>query len=128
MVSSTDLRCTLSWLPWLIYSTDTTVHYRGLSPPYCSYRTNLLEQLNLLQRLCRLKLTVKLLTLVGALIEFQRLSSGIRQLLRAQSLTLVEDEMMVFTAGTYTDTMSVSYAHFERLLGPTVADLGDPAV
>jgi Ala-tRNA(Pro) deacylase len=41
--------------------------------------------------------------------------------------TLAEDEMMVFTAGTYTDTMSVSYAHFERLLGPTVADLADPA-
>jgi Ala-tRNA(Pro) deacylase len=41
--------------------------------------------------------------------------------------TLAEGETIVFTAGTYTVTMSVSYADFERLLGPTVADLADPA-
>jgi Ala-tRNA(Pro) deacylase len=41
--------------------------------------------------------------------------------------TLAEEETIVFTAGTYTVTMSVSYADFERLLGPTVADLADHA-
>jgi Ala-tRNA(Pro) deacylase len=37
--------------------------------------------------------------------------------------TLTEDEIIVFRAGTHTDTMSVSYADFERLVEPTVAEL-----
>jgi len=37
---------------------------------------------------------------------------------------LAEDEVIVFRAGTHTDTMSVKYADFERLVKPTVADLG----
>jgi Ala-tRNA(Pro) deacylase len=36
--------------------------------------------------------------------------------------TLAEDETIVFRAGTHTDTMSVEYADFERLVEPTVAD------
>ncbi len=36
--------------------------------------------------------------------------------------TLTEDEMIVFRSGTHTDTMSVSYADFERLVEPTVAE------
>jgi len=35
--------------------------------------------------------------------------------------SLAEDETIVFRAGTHTDTMSVKYADFERLVGPTVA-------
>jgi Ala-tRNA(Pro) deacylase len=35
---------------------------------------------------------------------------------------LAEDETIVFRAGTHTDTMSVKYADFERLVGPTVAE------
>ena len=34
---------------------------------------------------------------------------------------LAEDETIVFRAGTHTDTMSVSYADFERLVEPTIA-------
>lgn len=34
---------------------------------------------------------------------------------------LVEDETIFFRAGTHTDTMSVGYADFERLVEPTVA-------
>ena len=34
---------------------------------------------------------------------------------------LAEDETIVFRAGTHTDTMSVRYADFERLVEPTVA-------
>lgn len=41
--------------------------------------------------------------------------------------TLVEDETIVFRAGTHTDTMSVSYADFEKLVRPTVADFADPS-
>ena len=41
--------------------------------------------------------------------------------------TLVEDENIVFRAGTHTDTMSVSYADFEKLVRPTVADFADPS-
>lgn len=37
---------------------------------------------------------------------------------------LAEDEVIVFQAGTHTDTMSLKYADFERLVKPTVADLG----
>jgi Ala-tRNA(Pro) deacylase len=37
--------------------------------------------------------------------------------------TLTEDEIIVFRAGTHTDTMSVSYADFERLVEPAVAEL-----
>ncbi len=37
--------------------------------------------------------------------------------------TLTEDEIIVFRAGTHTDTMSVRYADFERLVEPTVAEL-----
>jgi Ala-tRNA(Pro) deacylase len=35
---------------------------------------------------------------------------------------LTEDETIVFRAGTHTDTISVKYADFERLVRPTVAD------
>jgi Ala-tRNA(Pro) deacylase len=35
--------------------------------------------------------------------------------------TLAEDETIVFRAGTHTDTMSVRYADFEKLVGPTIA-------
>ena len=34
---------------------------------------------------------------------------------------LAEDETIVFRAGTHTDTMSLSYADFERLVEPTIA-------
>jgi Ala-tRNA(Pro) deacylase len=37
--------------------------------------------------------------------------------------TLTEDEIIVFRAGTHTDTMSVRYADFERLVQPTVAEI-----
>jgi Ala-tRNA(Pro) deacylase len=40
---------------------------------------------------------------------------------------LVEDETIVFRSGTHTDTMSVSYADFEKLVRPTVADIADPS-
>ena len=40
--------------------------------------------------------------------------------------TLAEDETIVFRAGTHTDTMSVSYANFERLVEPMVAEFADP--
>jgi Ala-tRNA(Pro) deacylase len=39
---------------------------------------------------------------------------------------LANDETIVFRAGTHTDTMSVAYADFERLVEPTVADFADP--
>ena len=39
---------------------------------------------------------------------------------------LVEDETIVFRSGTHTDTMNVSYADFEKLVRPTVADVADP--
>ena len=35
---------------------------------------------------------------------------------------LAEDEQIVFRAGTHTDTMSVRYEDFERLVEPTVAE------
>jgi Ala-tRNA(Pro) deacylase len=35
---------------------------------------------------------------------------------------LAEDETIVFRAGTHTDTMSVKYADFERLVEPTVCE------
>jgi Ala-tRNA(Pro) deacylase len=35
---------------------------------------------------------------------------------------LAEDETIVFRAGTHTDTMSLSYADFERLVEPTIAE------
>jgi Ala-tRNA(Pro) deacylase len=35
---------------------------------------------------------------------------------------LAEDETIVFRAGTHTDTMSISYADFERLVEPTIAE------
>ena len=35
---------------------------------------------------------------------------------------LAEDETIVFRAGTHTDTMSVKYTDFERLVEPTVAE------
>jgi Ala-tRNA(Pro) deacylase len=40
--------------------------------------------------------------------------------------TLASDESIVFRAGTHTDTMSVAYADFERLVEPTIADFADP--
>jgi Ala-tRNA(Pro) deacylase len=39
---------------------------------------------------------------------------------------LAEDETIVFRAGTHTDTMSVAYADFERLVEPLVAGFADP--
>ena len=36
---------------------------------------------------------------------------------------LAEDETIFFQAGTHTDTMSMKYADFERLVKPTVAEL-----
>ncbi len=36
--------------------------------------------------------------------------------------SLTQDETIVFRAGTHTDTMSLKYADFERLVKPTVAD------
>jgi Ala-tRNA(Pro) deacylase len=39
---------------------------------------------------------------------------------------LAEDERIVFRAGTHTDTMSVGYADFERLVEPTVVEFADP--
>ncbi len=35
---------------------------------------------------------------------------------------LAENEEIVFQAGTHTETMSIKYADFQRLAGPTVAD------
>ena len=35
---------------------------------------------------------------------------------------LAEDETIVFRAGTHTDTMSLSYADFERLVEPTISE------
>jgi Ala-tRNA(Pro) deacylase len=35
---------------------------------------------------------------------------------------LAEDKTIVFRAGTHTDTMSVSYADFENLVEPTIAE------
>ncbi|HZU06843.1 MAG TPA: YbaK/EbsC family protein [Chloroflexota bacterium] len=35
---------------------------------------------------------------------------------------LTEDETIVFRAGTHTDTMSIKYADFARLVQPTVAE------
>jgi Ala-tRNA(Pro) deacylase len=40
---------------------------------------------------------------------------------------LAEDETIVFRAGTHTDTMSVSYDDFEKLVRPTVVDIADPS-
>ena len=40
---------------------------------------------------------------------------------------LAEDETIVFRSGTHTDTMSVSYADFEKLVRPTVVDIADPS-
>jgi Ala-tRNA(Pro) deacylase len=40
--------------------------------------------------------------------------------------TLAKDEKIVFRAGTHTDTMSVAYADFERMVEPTVANFADP--
>ena len=40
--------------------------------------------------------------------------------------TLSEDKIIIFRAGTHTDTMSVEYADFERLVVPTVAEFADP--
>jgi Ala-tRNA(Pro) deacylase len=34
---------------------------------------------------------------------------------------LAEDETIIFSAGTHTDTISMKYADFERLVKPTVA-------
>jgi Ala-tRNA(Pro) deacylase len=39
---------------------------------------------------------------------------------------MAEDETIVFRAGTHTDTMSVRYADFERLVEPNVAEFADP--
>ena len=36
---------------------------------------------------------------------------------------LAEDEAITFQAGTHTRTITLKYADFERLVGPTVADL-----
>jgi Ala-tRNA(Pro) deacylase len=36
---------------------------------------------------------------------------------------LAEDETIVFNAGSHTDTMSLAYGDFERLVKPNVADI-----
>jgi Ala-tRNA(Pro) deacylase len=41
---------------------------------------------------------------------------------------LAEDEEIVFRAGTHTDTMSVAYADFERLVAPKVVRFADRPV
>jgi Ala-tRNA(Pro) deacylase len=41
-------------------------------------------------------------------------------------VALAEDESIVFRAGTHTDTMSVAYADFERLVKPTLTKFADP--
>jgi Ala-tRNA(Pro) deacylase len=41
--------------------------------------------------------------------------------------TLAEDEVIVFQAGTHTDTISLPFADFRRLVRPAVADLALPA-
>lgn len=37
---------------------------------------------------------------------------------------LTDDDTIVFRAGTHTDTISLKYTDFDRLVKPTVADLG----
>ena len=37
---------------------------------------------------------------------------------------LAEDDTIIFRAGTHTDTMSVTYADFDRLVEPTVTSFG----
>lgn len=41
--------------------------------------------------------------------------------------SLAEDETIVFPVGTHTETMSLKYADFERLVNPTVAEFAHPA-
>jgi Ala-tRNA(Pro) deacylase len=41
-------------------------------------------------------------------------------------VALAEDESIVFRAGTHTDTMSIAYADFERLVEPTLTKFADP--
>lgn len=41
-------------------------------------------------------------------------------------VSLAEDETIFFRAGTHTDTMSVRYADFQRLVEPTVVEFADP--
>lgn len=40
--------------------------------------------------------------------------------------SLAEDETIFFRAGTHTDTMSVRYDDFQRLVEPTVVEFADP--
>lgn len=40
--------------------------------------------------------------------------------------SLAEDERIVFRASTHTDTMSVRYADFQRLMEATIAEFADP--
>ncbi len=40
---------------------------------------------------------------------------------------LAEDETIVFQAGTHTDTISMKYADYQRLVKPQVADFAHPA-
>jgi Ala-tRNA(Pro) deacylase len=40
---------------------------------------------------------------------------------------LTEDETIVFRSGTHTDTMSISYDDFEKLVRPTVVDIAEPS-
>lgn len=41
--------------------------------------------------------------------------------------SLAEDERIVFPAGTHTETISLAYADFARLVNPTLADFSQPA-
>ena len=41
--------------------------------------------------------------------------------------TLAENKTIVFRADTHTDTMSVEYADFEKLVRPTVAEFAQAA-
>jgi Ala-tRNA(Pro) deacylase len=42
--------------------------------------------------------------------------------------SLTEDEVVVFPAGTHTETMSVHYADFERLVEPTIVEFASPRI
>jgi Ala-tRNA(Pro) deacylase len=41
--------------------------------------------------------------------------------------SLAEDEKIVFPVGTHTQTMSLTYKDFERLVRPTIAEFAQPA-
>ena len=42
--------------------------------------------------------------------------------------SLTEDEVVVFPAGTHTETMSLHYADYARLVGPTIVEFARPRI